>query len=182
VSADGIAPTLTDGVVVLDGYTLHDVDEHLAGEDEEQARRFGWYPRRSTRETVVAAIEHWTRAWREGGATRAFACRDARSRRLVGGCEVRLKEDGVAEMSYWTFPTDRGRGFASRAARLACSYAFAELGIERMEVYVAVDNLASRGVARRAGFTEEGVLRGRFRVGNGRQDAVLYARLATDAG
>ena len=180
MNANGVAPVLTDGVVVLDGFTLDDAADHLAGEDEEQARRFGWYPKRSTPETVRAAIERWTQQWSEGGSTRAFASRDARTRRLVGGCEVRLKPNGVGEMSYWTFPADRGQGFASRAVRLACAFAFAELAVERMEIYVAVDNLASRGVARRAGFVEEGVLRGLLRFDEGRQDAVLYSRLSTD--
>ena len=33
-------PTLTDGVVVLDAFSSDDVDAHVGGEDEEQARRF----------------------------------------------------------------------------------------------------------------------------------------------
>jgi RimJ/RimL family protein N-acetyltransferase len=40
--------------------------------------------------------------------------------------------------------------------RLACRYAFAGLDVQRMELHIAVDNVASRGVARRAGFTEAG--------------------------
>jgi RimJ/RimL family protein N-acetyltransferase len=81
-------------------------------------------------------------------------------------------------MSYWTFPPFRGRGYATRGIRLVCDWAFAELGVERMEIYVEADNLASRGAARRARFTEEGVLRGRF--GAERRDLVLYSRLPSD--
>ena len=40
------APTLTDGVVTLDEFGPGDVDAHLANEDEEMARRFGWWPQR----------------------------------------------------------------------------------------------------------------------------------------
>jgi hypothetical protein len=32
-----VAPSLTDGTVVLDAFQLEDADSHLAGEDEEQA-------------------------------------------------------------------------------------------------------------------------------------------------
>ena len=39
-------PVLTDGVVRLNGFSLRDAAAHLAGEDDEQARRFGWYPNR----------------------------------------------------------------------------------------------------------------------------------------
>ncbi|MBA2384151.1 MAG: hypothetical protein H0V68_05750 [Actinobacteria bacterium] len=54
-----LAPRLSDGVVVLDAFTLDDVSAHLAGEDEEQARRFGWHPARSTEEGVRRAILRW---------------------------------------------------------------------------------------------------------------------------
>ena len=171
---------MSDGVVVLDRHTLADTDAHLAGEDEEQARRFGWYPASSAPETVRRAIRRWQRQWTSGGARRAFAIRDGQTGALAGGCEVRLREDDVAEMSYWVFPTFRGRGFASRAVGLACEWAFAELGVERMEVYVEPDNGASRSAALRAGFTEEGVLRKRGRIGGERRDLVLYSRLPSD--
>ena len=51
-----VVPTLTDGVVRLDGLTLEDVEAHLAGADEETARRLGWWPKTSTVETVSLAI------------------------------------------------------------------------------------------------------------------------------
>lgn len=34
--------------VVLTGYGLEDVDDHLVGEDEGMARQFGWWLKRST--------------------------------------------------------------------------------------------------------------------------------------
>jgi RimJ/RimL family protein N-acetyltransferase len=171
-------PRLTDGVILLDGYRLSDVDAHLQGEDEETARRFGWYPKRSTVETVRAAIQRWQENWRTGGNRRAWAARDVATGRLLGGCEVRLQGDGVGEMAYWTAWDSRGRGVASRAARLACDYAFRELGVERMEVQVAPDNLPSRRVAERAGFVEEGIVREGERLGAERGDMVLYSRHA----
>jgi RimJ/RimL family protein N-acetyltransferase len=172
---------LSDGDLVLDAFTLRDVDAHLAGEDEEHARRFGWYPARSTRETVRAAIRLWQREWRSNGRTRALAARDERTGELIGGCEIRLGKDGIAEMSYWVFPAERGRGLASRIARLACNYAFVDLGVERMEVYVEPDNVASRRAAQNAGFVEEGVPRSRaVTAGGERRDMVLYSRLPSN--
>jgi RimJ/RimL family protein N-acetyltransferase len=177
-------PTLTDGVVVLDLHTLADVEAHHAGEDEEQARWFGRYPKRSSREQVRAAVERWRESWRTGGPTRAFAVRDAASGTLVGGCEVRLREDGVASLSWWVFPPHRRRGFASRAVRLACDHAFAYWGVERAEAEVDARNVASRATARRAGFTEEGTLRaywGPDSESSGRRDVVMYSMLPSDA-
>jgi RimJ/RimL family protein N-acetyltransferase len=91
-------PSLTDGVVVLGGYTCTDIPAHLAGEDEETARRFGWWPEA----TVRAAFRRWAREWEADGPTRAFAARLASGGQLVGGCELRLRPDGTAEVSYWT--------------------------------------------------------------------------------
>lgn len=174
------APRLTDGVVALDQHTLTDAEAHLAGEDEEQARRFGWYPARSTPESVRRAIESWQAQWESSGSTRTFAIRDQPVRALAGGCQLRLRERQIAEISYWVFPTFRGRGFAARAIALACGWAFLELGVERMELYVEPDNEASRRSAVRAGFTEEGIARARERIGDERRDMVLYSLLPAD--
>lgn len=174
------APTLSDGVVRLDEFGPRDVDAHLANEDEEMARRFGWWPNRSMPHHVRAAFDRWAESWAIGGVIRAFAVRDVASATLVGSCELRLEDDQVARASYSIGPHARRRGFASRALQLATQWAFDCLGVARIELYIESDNAASRGVARRCGFLEEGVLRGRFRVGDARRDAVLCARLAVD--
>jgi hypothetical protein len=41
-------PRYEDDEVVLTGYGLEDVDDHLVGEDEGMARQFGWWLKRST--------------------------------------------------------------------------------------------------------------------------------------
>ena len=175
-----IAPRLTDGVIVLDQLTVADADAHSAGEDEEQARRFGWHPARSTAEGVRTVIEKWQLEWASDASTRTFAIRDVQTHSLAGGCQVRLRHGAIAEMSYWVFPPFRGRGFAARAVSLACQWAFTALGVERMELYIEPDNAASRRAAVRAGFTEEGVLRAREQIGDQRRDMVLYSRLPSD--
>jgi ribosomal-protein-alanine N-acetyltransferase len=174
-------PTLTDGVVILDGFTPDDAAAHLAGEDDEHARRFGWYPRHSTEESVRAAISRWLEAWRSDGETRVFATRNAESRELLGGCQVRLREKRIGELSYWTHPAHRSRGVASRAVRLLCAFAFDELGIERLEAYIEPDNVASRRVVESIGFTEEGVARAReLTVSGERRDMVVYSLLPAE--
>jgi ribosomal-protein-alanine N-acetyltransferase len=173
-------PTLTDGVVQLDEFGPGDVDAHLANEDEEMARRFGWWPNRSTAHDVRAAFDRWAESWASGGSIRAFAVRDVATTTLVGTCELRLEDDQVARASYSIGPRARRRGCASHALQLAARWAFDCLGVARIELYIEVDNVASRGVARRCGFLEEGVLRGRLGIGDTRRDALLYARLAAD--
>jgi RimJ/RimL family protein N-acetyltransferase len=149
---------MTDGTVLLDAFQPEDADAHLAGEDEELARRFGWFPRRSTLQGVRDAIARWRDQWATSGPTRAFAVRLAASGDLVGGCELRLQGDRTASLSYWTFPSQRRCGLATRAVLLATDYAFVNLELTEIELQIEPDNAASRGVARRAGFTEVGAV------------------------
>jgi len=150
------APVISDGTVILDLFQLEDAVSHLAGEDDELERRFGWFPRRSTLVGVRESIARWRQDWAIGGPRRAFALRLVHGGELVGGCELRMREDASAGMSYWTLAAHRRRGLATRGVRLAIGYAFGTLGLTEIELEIEPDNLASRGVARRAGFTEVG--------------------------
>jgi RimJ/RimL family protein N-acetyltransferase len=86
-----------------------------------------------------------------------------------------------AEIGYWTVPAARGRGVAPVAVDAACRWAFARLGIQRVELCHAVENAASARVAEKAGFTLEGRLRSSYRYGDGRKhDELLWARLSAD--
>jgi len=171
-----VQPSLSDGTVVLDRHSDDDLEAHLAGEDEEQARRFGWYPRRSTRASVRRAFDGWAADWSSNGPNRTFALRDADSCVLAGGVQVRLREKGVAHLSYWVFPQFRGRGFATRGLRLVSAWALTELGVERLELYIEPANEASRAVARAAGFVERGVRRQHERIGGTLRDMILCSR------
>ena len=64
---------------------------------------------------------------------------------------------------------------------MACRWAFDDLGLHRIQLFHAVENVASARVAEKAGFTCEGRLRQSHRYGDGlRHDELLWARLATD--
>lgn len=106
-----------------------------------------------------------------------------RERRMVGFAQlfgIRFSI-GTAEVSYWISQDESGHDAASRAVNELCWIAFRELGLHRVELRCAVDNAASLGVARKAGFTTEGVLRDAWRVGDQRQSLVMHSRLATDS-
>ena len=149
-----LVPLLTDGVVELDAHAESDIAAHVAGEDEETARRFGWWPRTSTEATVRHAYADWSDDWKLGRSRRTFAVRLAPGRRLVGGCELRLQPDGHSgHVSYWTHRADRGNGYAQRALRLLSAYA-GELRLDVLEGHVAADNVASRHVLEGCGFAE----------------------------
>ena len=62
-------------------------------------------------------------------------------------------------ISYLLGADSQGRGFATLTVRALLRYCFEELGMNRVELTCATDNLRSVRVAERAGFVREGVLR-----------------------
>lgn len=61
--------------------------------------------------------------------------------------------DRRAWVHYWTAPEHRGSGLASRACASLVTYAFSEMGVTRVELGHRADNVASRRVALKSGFT-----------------------------
>ena len=181
VTPDPDALPLTDGVVLLDRFADADVDSQWAGEDNDYVRRSS-LPGPFARRDIAEQIRHWQKPWRPGGSGRAFAVREAETRRLVGGCvlEIRPDDGEIAELSFWVFPPYRRRGYATRSVELACRYAFGGLGVVRVELYIEPTNDASLRVAAKAGFLKEGLLRQHDRCPGGRWDMVLFSRLRTD--
>jgi RimJ/RimL family protein N-acetyltransferase len=88
--------------------------------------------------------------------------------------------DSTAHVFYWLAAEARGRGYATRAVRLISEWAFTALQLERLELYTHPDNVASRRVAERAGYTHEGTLRSAMVVKGTRWDVVLFALLPSD--
>ncbi|HEY1709815.1 MAG TPA: GNAT family protein [Rhizomicrobium sp.] len=151
-----LPPSLGDGVIVLDGHTLADAQAHWEGEDAEMMRRFD-SPRKATVEEIRGAIQRWIDARAAGGPNFAYALRDA-SGTLMGGCETFLLSADSANISYWTYPQYRGRGYAPRAAALLCTAAESIPGLRRIEAHVDPDNVASQRVAGKLGFVEIGTV------------------------
>ena len=150
-----MVPDLADGVVTLTRYTDDDVRAHLAGEDEETARRFGWWPRTPTEATVRDTFAGWAHHWEMSGPIRAFAVREQATGRLLGGCELRLQPGGSAHVAYWTSATGRGHGHATRGLILLLGYA-GSIGVDEIEAHIAPDNHASCRVAEKAGYRRGG--------------------------
>ena len=118
---------------------------------------------------------------------------------LVGSVSLDLFPDRqAAEIGYWVKREARRTGVALAAARLVIGWAFAEVGVERLELLTYPGNEASQALAGRLGFTRECLLRGflppeagKSREGRvqpsadgslpPRDDQVQFARLRSDA-
>ena len=82
-----------------------------------------------------------------------------------------------AEIGYWLVADARGRGIGRTAVSLLVDWAFAALGLERIEITTTPDNRAARALAQSLGFAEEGVMRARNCERGRRVDVMMLARL-----
>ncbi len=88
--------------------------------------------------------------WADGSSA-AFAVADATSGEVLGYIRLRIA-DRRGEVSYWVLPGARGRGVATRALGVVGRWAFAHLGLSRLDLRHAVGNAASCRVAAKNGF------------------------------
>jgi RimJ/RimL family protein N-acetyltransferase len=130
--------------------------------------------------TRDAAVEYVTsvapRARAEGTE---LPCAVEADGEFVGACGLHHLTHGRLgpEIGYWIAPWSRQRGYAAEAARGLAEWSFAR-GAERVHLFTDVGNAASQAVARRAGFSEEGVVRRCLHYRDGRaSDAVLFGRV-----
>lgn len=188
-------PSLTGPHAELHGHGLSlrpwdagsgtDIDTWLRGMRDPEFRRWNTPLRlvtdpASARESLLARAQSATE-----GTSVSFRVADAHTGEALGHIGVNeikyhLK---IARVGYWVLPEARGRGVATRALLLAAGWAFAGLGLHRLELDHAVGHDVSCRIARRCGFAYEGTLRGAvFQEGrhDAFRDAHLHARLATD--
>ncbi len=85
-----------------------------------------------------------------------------------------------AELGIWTAPAHRGRGVATDALALVGRWLLQECGLARVQLVTEPENAAMVAAARRAGFAEEGVLRGYLRERGQRVDVTMFSLVAAD--
>jgi ribosomal-protein-serine acetyltransferase len=98
---------------------------------------------------------------------------------LVGGVLFWPVDDmgRHVELGYWLAARAGGRGVMTDAIAVLLDYCFVELGLNKVVIRCAAQNAASRGVPRRLGFTEEGVLREHLFLDGAAHDLVVYGLL-----
>lgn len=151
-------PPVTDGVVMLRGPRPEDVAVVSAFCDDPSI--LPWIPLPSP--YTEADYHEWRRGAeqrREDGEGLEVIIADAGGTAIGTLGFKELQRPGYTEIGYLMGAGSRGRGYASRALRLARDHALHALGVERIELLIHHDNEASQRVARAAGFSETGEYR-----------------------
>jgi len=126
-------------------------------------------------------IEQDAAAW-DNEVRHSFVIHDSLRGTFLGsvGLSAIDKLHQFANLGYWVRTRWTNRGVASAAVTLAAQFAFRELGMQRLELLVPVENVASLHVAKKVGAKHEGILRNRLLLHGKRHDAVLLSLIPQD--
>lgn len=173
-------PPLSDGSVKLRPWRGADVATLVAELNENEIARWTTIPQpyydRDAREFLAQS-----EALRAEGRSLNLAI-EGEADGVLGSIDVRITDrgQGRGELGYLVYRRARGRQAATRAVRLLARWAFDELELARLEIYVQPGNDGSLAVAERAGFVREGLLRSHRMQRGRRADMILLGRLPGD--
>lgn len=159
---------------------LSDIDSVLAASADEGITRFTMLPPGMSRRDAVEWIQQ---TWRDRatGARARFAIADPATSAMLGWIGITFEWPHDAGQAFYALLREaRGHGIVPRALDAFSRWAFTDIGLRRIQLLIDVDNDASRAVARRAGYVEEGMLRERLVLTHGATDVFIFSRLARD--
>ena len=103
---------------------------------------------------------------------------------VLGGVGINQlnAQHNFANVGYWVRESHQRRGVATRAVQTIAGYGFDHLRLTRLEIVVAVDNLASRRVAEKIGAVYECIARNRLVVRGQPIRAAVYSIIPGETG
>lgn len=171
-------PPLEDSIVALRPWRRADSAQRYAAFADPLCLQFSWpLLEPFTEAHVVNRFDAQEEARLRGEEVNLAVADALDPARVWGGTSVYDVTEGRAGVGYWLGPDARGRGIATRTLRLMAQWAFSSLGVMRLELTCAPDNIGSQRVAERCGFVQEGVLRSHIPFRDGRRDTVMFSLL-----
>ncbi len=85
-----------------------------------------------------------------------------------------------AQVGYWIDSSYAGRGVTPTAVALAVDHSFFTVGLHRIEANIRPENRASRRVAEKLGFREEGLRKRQLHIDGAWRDHICYALTSED--
>lgn len=174
-------PPLSDGVVTLRGWRNRDAAALTRIFQDDDALRWTRAPRPYREGDAFQWLASLPTQMRRGDAL-PLAITSTSDGQLLGSIDLRMRGEGRAELGYVIGAWARRRGIGLRSIRLYSRWAIERLAVARLELLVQPDNEPSLALGRRAGFTEEGLLRSHSLVRGERRDMVIMSLLPADMG
>ncbi len=164
--------------------TAQDAEECFAVVDANRAHLREWLPWVDRSNSPTDTYWFIEGALQQFAANNGFQAGIVVEQRLVGaigfhGIDWASRRTSIG---YWLAEPHQGRGLVTTACRALVDHAFSAWKLNRVEVRAAVDNLRSRAVPERLGFTLEGTIRQAEWVNDRFVDHAVYGMLAADWG
>ncbi len=88
--------------------------------------------------------------------------------------------DRKVEIGYWLGEAFQGKGLMTKACSTLVTNAFDELGLHKVEIHCATENIRSCAIPKRLGFIQEGILRDAEWLYDHYVDLVVFGMLARE--
>ncbi|HZC07940.1 MAG TPA: GNAT family N-acetyltransferase [Ktedonobacterales bacterium] len=176
-----IADELTTARTVIRPYQPSDAEalyQTIAASREHIAQWLPWAHEHTGPDYTRDLIGHFQEQWR-AGEDFTYGVFDHASGALLGGLGLHPHDWEVPsfEIGYWLAADAEGHGYMTEAATALVDYALSELAARRVEIRCNARNTRSAAVARRLGFTQEGLLHNHMRLPDGvLRDTLIFAR------
>jgi RimJ/RimL family protein N-acetyltransferase len=172
------------GALLVRRFTGQDVDPLYEAiiESLPELSRWMWWAHenyaKSETATFIESQQNPDATGDEGG----FGIFEKNSGRILGcaGLNRIDRTNKYCNLGYWVRSSATGRGIATTVARRLAVFALTELGMNRVEVIVAVGNVASLRVAEKIGAKREGIARCRLTLGETAHDAWIHSIIRSD--
>jgi RimJ/RimL family protein N-acetyltransferase len=132
---------------------------------------------------MLAWLRQQKSLWQQGSEFN-FTILDRNQGVVLGGAGLNHlnRVHRLANLGYWVRTSATRRGVASQATRIVARFAFERLGLLRVEIIAAEENLPSQRAAEKAGATREGLLRQRVWSRGRFGPAWMFSLLPQDLG
>ena len=95
----------------------------------------------------------------------------------IGFVNLDRNKKYLGEIGYWLREDFQGQGIITDCCRFLIDHGFNKLELNRIEIKVMTNNLKSRAIPERLGFTHEGTLRKEYPIHGAFHDTELYSLL-----
>jgi RimJ/RimL family protein N-acetyltransferase len=172
-------PRLASPPVLLRPFTVSDLAMVRQASSDPLIPSITSVPRTYTDDAGRAFIERQHDRAAQGDGYSFVIAEEADPTSGIGSIGLWLQEieSGRASIGYWLVAGARGRGLAAHALRAVVEFAFGELAIPRLHLFVEPWNTASARTAQAGGFGREAALRGWERIDDEQRDADCFALL-----
>lgn len=169
------------------------LDDRLAFKEVSSAHSDELFQRIDSNRAHLETWFPWVETTRAASDTDAFVRSVVEARARGEACTAVIREEGrvvglvgvhpidrpnrSGDLGYWLTKDAEGRGIMTRSAAALVEYCFESMELNRIVLRAAVQNGASRAVAARLGFQQEGVMREVEAYPGGYVDLVLYSML-----